>query len=169
MLELQKNARLKEESSLQSSFNDTERIQQLERILKELLSVLHQEDQALLPELQRPAPQETSLPSSSPSTELRLALVELLSLSIQYWVKATKKSKETLAEESELWYVHLEKRGVFRARTLERYLSLKTLPKKPNLNKVVQTAEYVLYACPEVPQMKSRLESRLAQLKTYLS
>lgn len=77
-------------------------------------------------------------------------LVQTMSLSIDYWKIATGKTKIELAEESGIWKVHLDK-STFRAKTMDRYLSLDTLPKKPRWKEVLATAEYVLTHCPSPP------------------
>ncbi|MBF0277697.1 MAG: AAA family ATPase [SAR324 cluster bacterium] len=98
----------------------------------------------------------------------RKSLVELLALSLIYWEETTAGNKVDLAENSGLWSVFMEQRGVFRARTLERHLKLKTLPKKPRWQAVLQTAQYVLHECPSSPQLRQQLEKQLALLMDQL-
>lgn len=100
--------------------------------------------------------------------EFRVALVELTGLAIGYWEHTTDKNKVALADEMGVWRVILEKRGVFRVRTLERHLNLKTLPKKPCWREVLKTADFVLRHCPDDPILKPELENKLRQLKQQL-
>lgn len=94
-------------------------------------------------------------------------LVHTMSLSINYWKTTTGKTKIDLAEESGIWKVHLDK-STFRAKTLDRYLSLETLPKIPRWKEVLATAKYVLTHCPQPSSTEERsLHSalKLARLK----
>lgn len=75
-------------------------------------------------------------------------LVQTMSRSINYWETTTQKTKIDLAEESGIWKVHLDG-STYRAKTLNRYLSLEKLPKKPRWNDVFSTAQYVLTHCPD--------------------
>ena len=60
----------------------------------------------------------------------RESLVRTLVSSVQYWQQCTFKSKLDLAEESGIWSIHHD-RGSQACRTLDRYLSLETLPARP--------------------------------------
>ncbi len=56
---------------------------------------------------------------------------------------STGKTKIELAEESGLRKVHLDKSSYY-TRTLDKYLDIETLPKRPRWRDVIKTAEYVL-------------------------
>ena len=47
---------------------------------------------------------------------------------------------------------------------MERYLSLKNIPKKPRWREVTRTAYYVLSHCSPAPALKQQLENSLNQL-----
>ena len=124
---------------------------------------------ALKEQLHPPSPRSQSsvlmsdfshLAETSPET--RKDLVKLLQLSVSYWQEMSQMNKVDLAEKSGFWKVFLEKRGVFRARTLERHLAEKSLPKRPHWKQIIQTAEFVLSQYPDVP---SRYQSLVQQLK----
>ena len=75
--------------------------------------------------------------------EFRAALVELMHLSVVCWKESTGKSKWQLADESGLWNAYLDQ-GVYKTRTMNKYLKISTLPKNPKWNRVLDTAEFVL-------------------------
>jgi two-component system sensor histidine kinase ChiS len=70
----------------------------------------------------------------------RRMLVELMQSSLSLWERTTGQGAVHLAKESSIWKVHSGNR----VPTLERYLSLSTLPSRPNRNAVVRTARFVL-------------------------
>ena len=70
-------------------------------------------------------------------------LVRLMTLALQHWEEATGSSKLELAEKSGIWKVHLDK-GYFRVRTLDRYLSVPSLPRYPRWKDVTRTVRFVL-------------------------
>lgn len=73
----------------------------------------------------------------------------MMRAAVMNWELYTGKSKILLAKESGLWKVHLEKRGVYRTRTLDRYLYEATFPEHPRWNKVFETVRFVLKVLPE--------------------
>ena len=108
------------------------------------------------------------LSEESETEELRELLVHVLSLSLEYWEKSMDKTKIELAEESGIWKVHLDN-STFRTKTLDRYLSLETLPQKPRWKEVLATARYVLTHCPPSQPLQSDLESAVFKLKHLLN
>ncbi|PCJ22688.1 MAG: hypothetical protein COA96_13640 [SAR86 cluster bacterium] len=109
-------------------------------------------------------------PAETPrtSTEIRSSLVELLNKAVHYWESTTNKTKVELAEESGLWIVHLEQRGVFRARTLERHQKLETLPKSPRWKEILQTTQFVLEHHPDDKVLRAIIEPAFESLKRRL-
>lgn len=75
--------------------------------------------------------------------EFRVALVNLMNLSVECWKESSGKSKWQLAEESGLWKAYLDQ-GVYKTRTMNKYLKEKVLPMNPKWNRVLDTAEFVL-------------------------
>ena len=55
-------------------------------------------------------------------------------------------SKFDFAEKSGIWRVHLD-RSSLQTRTLDKYLTIETLPKNPRWRDVIATAEFVLAEC----------------------
>ncbi len=77
-----------------------------------------------------------------PGRNPRELLVALLELSVIYWESQTGKTRADLAEQSRLWTVTLD--GSSRkTRTLDRYMSIDTLPKRPRWGIVTRTARFV--------------------------
>ncbi len=75
--------------------------------------------------------------------QLRERLVKLMNLALRHWEEATGTTKLELAEESGIWKLHQDK-GYLRVRTLDRYLSVPTLPKQPRWRDVTRTVRFVL-------------------------
>ncbi len=76
----------------------------------------------------------------------RELLIKLLRESINIWERYTLKTKADLAEESRCWRVYLDGTTA-KTRTLDRYLSERTLPTKPRWQLVIRTAKYVMDNC----------------------
>jgi hypothetical protein len=73
-------------------------------------------------------------------------VVKTLRTTLISWERYTHKSKAELAEESHCWRVYLDG-ATAKTRTLDKYLSVKTLPAKPRWRAVIKTANYVLDHC----------------------
>ena len=112
----------------------------------------------------------TSLPEASKfSACLRERLVEVMALSLRYWIQTTRTTKLELAEQSGLWTAVADKEGTWRTRTLNRYLQVSKLPKNPRWRQVLQTAYFALQQCPnQAPQLRTELESKLKNLERLL-
>jgi two-component system sensor histidine kinase ChiS len=73
-------------------------------------------------------------------------LIKLLRETISTWERYTHKNKADLAEESRCWRVYLDGTTA-KTRTLDRYLSDRTLPSKPRWQLVIRTAKFVIDNC----------------------
>lgn len=73
----------------------------------------------------------------------RELLVETMTTALYFWESGTGKSKIALAEESKIWKAYLDG-STWKTRTMDKYLRLKTLPKKPRWREVLRTANFVL-------------------------
>ena len=93
----------------------------------------------------------------------RESLVRTLVSSVQYWQQCTFKSKLDLAEESGIWSIHHD-RGSQACRTLDRYLSLETLPARPHSEDVLRTAHFVLHNSELKSPLRMQLEDELQKL-----
>ena len=93
----------------------------------------------------------------------RESLVRTLVSSVQYWQQCTFKSKLDLAEESGIWSIHHD-RGSQACRTLDRYLSIETLPARPHSEDVLRTAHFVLHNSELKSPLRMQLENELQHL-----
>jgi len=107
------------------------------------------------------------LSEESQNEDFLKMLVHVLTLSLEYWEIATGKTKIELAEESGIWKASIDK-DVLRTRTLDRYLSLKTLPNKPRWKEVLETARYVMNHCPSIQPLQSELKAKVSELQDIL-
>lgn len=97
-------------------------------------------------------------------SHLREMVAKLMVMTLFVWEKVTKKTKVDLAEESGLWTAYCD-HGTWRTRTLDKYLSVDTLPKKPRYHDVIKTADYALTQFPERSEDVLKLEDLLIQVK----
>jgi hypothetical protein len=100
--------------------------------------------------------------------ERRAFAVEVMNAALDCWKEATGGGRAELARESKLWRVYVTPDGYERTQTLDKYLDLRTLPKRPRLKTVVRTADFVLAACDLPSPSRDRLEDRLARLRAVL-
>ncbi|WP_429129567.1 response regulator [Aeromonas media] len=145
---------------------DDNRVMALENALKSLSRQAIIEDGQLLGELSRLGGEFRSLADNlirqQDDEPLRRALVDTMRLTLETWQQSTGKGKIVLAEKSKLWRVYMD-RSSPQTRTLDKYLSLDTLPKAPRWKTVVASAEYVLKQCPlsEVQQQSLHQSTQL--------
>jgi hypothetical protein len=88
-------------------------------------------------------------------------IVDLMNRTIHYWVEATGRTKADLAEESRIWSVYPDHNGWRRTQTLDKYLDIQTLPKRPRISQVLQTAYYVLKTCRTPSPRRDQLEAAI--------
>ncbi|NQU64355.1 MAG: response regulator [SAR324 cluster bacterium] len=88
------------------------------------------------------------------SLDERSLHVTLLKQSLLLWKLTTGTNKQTLIEQSSLWSLYMDNRGVSVSRTFNRYLNLNKLPKNPDTVRIIKTAEFVL---SKVDDQKSEL------------
>ena len=80
--------------------------------------------------------------TDSSDRDPRELLVALLEQSVIFWEGQTGQTRADLAEQSQLWTVTID--GSSRkTRTLDRYMSIETLPKRPRWGVVTRTARFV--------------------------
>ncbi len=92
--------------------------------------------------------------------KVRKELVNLMCLSIDTWEISTLSDKASLAEKSKIWRVSIDN-GSIRTRSMDRYLNIASLPKKPRWRYVVRTAHYILANCQLDEEQRSILTSQL--------
>ena len=89
-------------------------------------------------------------------------------LALSAWERYAHMSKVDLAEQSHCWNVYLDGTTA-KTRTLDKYLSIKTLPTKPRWRSVINTAKFVLKQCPLPEEEELELESLAEQLDKAFS
>lgn len=95
--------------------------------------------------------------------QFRQKLVSLFLATTELWEKTLQKTHIDLAEESKIWKVHIDG-GRLRARIMEKYSDVKTLPKNPRWRDVVKTAYFVLSKPKLELERKIQLEEEINQL-----
>ena len=93
----------------------------------------------------------------------RQRLVDVLNLCLELWERHTQRGRVELAERSGIWRVTIDD-GRLRTRTLDRYLSLDSLPAKPRWREAVRTAYFILAECALESLQRERLESEVRDL-----
>ncbi|CAH9054625.1 hypothetical protein PSECIP111951_01076 [Pseudoalteromonas holothuriae] len=98
---------------------------------------------------------------------VRLLMVEVMTLALTIWEQTSGKTRIELAEQSKTWKVNIDD-GRLRVRTFERYLNIKTLPKKPRWRNIVATANYVLQHCLVEHPLREKLQQKVHQLESVV-
>lgn len=162
---------LREDKSAHMSILHDSKIKIIEEVLQSLNVGLN--NSFLCQEIQSNTidPSITSEKRNKISTDnmslIRYKTVELMQLSLDIWVKELGKDKISLAEESGIWRVYVDRSTVV-TRTLDKYLRLDYLPKRPRWNYVIETAEFVLDCCPDSSDQKAKLKNKLSELKQLI-
>lgn len=109
-------------------------------------------------------PQKPQFPTLAPDSQtFSQQLVDLMLSSLAGWEEGTRSTRIELAEKSGIWRVSIDD-GRIRTRSLDRYLSVKTLPKNPRWREVLRTAHFVLASCPLSTERKDEISEKLARL-----
>ena len=109
-------------------------------------------------------PHATALLSES---EFHQLLVDLMVFTVEAWEHSTHQSRIELAEQSGIWRVSIDE-GRLRTRSLDRYLSIRSLPKKPRWREVLRTSHYVLAECELTEDRRQELEAKLERVNQHL-
>lgn len=115
-----------------------------------------------------PAEEESSPTKVSPKQLLRLT-AKIMNLSLTLWEAKTGKDKLALAEESGLWTISPESSGVYRTRTLDRYLKASNLPKNPRFRNVLQTGYFVRDHLEQNDKQVKKLEDLLVEMEAHFT
>lgn len=100
-------------------------------------------------------------------TIMRELIVDGMISGLSYWEESTGQTKYTLAEESGLWRVYLD-RSTLQTRTLDKYLRVETLPKTPRWRTVISTLEYILEHCNQLNTQRDKLIRIKDKLKVLI-
>ena len=106
--------------------------------------------------------------STTEIVDVREVTVQLVRTCVQFWQSYTGKSKADLAERSRLWRVYMDG-STAKTRTLDKYLSLQSLPKNPRWDTVGRTASFVMDECPLSEKDRQDISEQLKQFNQLLS
>lgn len=98
---------------------------------------------------------------------VRETLVDLMVLSLQCWEQSGRGGKVELAEKSAIWNVYIDN-GRLVTRTMDRYLNIHTLPKKPRVKSVMKTVYFVLNHVKSDTPARKKLEEQLYKMQKIL-
>ncbi|MBT5794587.1 MAG: response regulator [Deltaproteobacteria bacterium] len=93
-------------------------------------------------------------------------IIQLMNTSIDCWRSLSGGGRANLAEVSGIWKVNVDGESL-RTRTLDRYLKLETLPTRPKLGKVLDTAKFVLERSPP-SSLRYTLDTKVRVLELTL-
>ncbi len=145
-----------------------DRIQQLEASLSLITPATLQEKPELMKDLKTvdTALEKigTSLQSQEDQISIPQNVVNIMKLSVGYWMESSGTSKTDLAKASGCWKIHTDHNGWERARTMDKYLDINTCPQKPRLTHVINTAYFVLANCHTPSVHREQLETFLSRL-----
>ncbi len=71
------------------------------------------------------------------------ALIKAMVEAVDVWNRHTGQNRIDLAEKSKIWTITIDN-GVLRARSMDKYLSIKQIPENPRWRKVVRTCHFIL-------------------------
>lgn len=108
---------------------------------------------------------EQELAQNSPEQEQRQLIVQTMKLALDLWVDTTQTGKAELARQSGQWSVYVNQDGWERTQSLDRYLTLDTLPANPRLKTVFRTVDFVLESCPAPTPLRLRLTTAVERLR----
>jgi two-component system, sensor histidine kinase ChiS len=107
-------------------------------------------------------------PGDLNNDSVRKLVLKIMITCLEAWEISTGKSKIDLAQESGIWSVQLDG-GSYKARTLSKYLRLKSIPKKPRVKSVINTARFVIDTCELEPDHLQTLETSIDLLKELIT
>ncbi len=102
---------------------------------------------------------------NKPPSDKRALAVELMNTALDIWCSTTGKDKSDFATLSGLWTVYMNRDGHQRTQTLDRYLSLETLPKRPRWKQIVRSVEFAIENGPLSAPKRDQLETLLLEFQ----
>jgi two-component system, sensor histidine kinase ChiS len=155
------------QKQLPQSFNMLSRLQELHQQLNQLpIEKLATDNniEQLINELEQSCSSILAGESMHQSQDyFRTLLVEVMNQSVGLWEQTTKSNRIELAEKSGIWRISIDD-GRLRTRSLDRYMNLSKIPKKPRWREVVRTAHFVLSECTQDSEVRRNLDIKLNQL-----
>jgi len=157
------------ENSHTNPAQNEQRIKLIEKSLHSLLEIA-KNDPVLLSGLTNLDKSKLQISNTSnDKLKLREQAVTVMRSSLTCWEHDLGKSKLDLAEDSRIWPVYLDK-STPTTRTLDKYLHIDSCPKNPRIQRVIDTAEFVLKAMgKKATPHRQTLEQALDALRLYRS
>jgi two-component system sensor histidine kinase ChiS len=112
---------------------------------------------------QRTMHSEAMISATSTISYIRPLLVQVMIQSLQYWQQCTFRSKIELASDSSIWTVNMDNSSP-QTRTMDKYLHIDSIPKRPKVEDVIRTAHYVLFHGNRNTELRESLEKDLKEL-----
>jgi two-component system sensor histidine kinase ChiS len=100
------------------------------------------------------------------TASLRPLIVDVMELCVKTWVKITDTNKVEFAEQSHIWKVNIDD-GRLRTRSLDKYLSVNTLPKQPRLKNVIKSCHFMLSQNKLIGSERELIEGYLAKIMEF--
>lgn len=146
-----------------------QRIGIIEKSLNSLLAIANN-DPALLSGLANHEQADTPIAvSTNDKIELREQVVRLMLSALACWEHDLNRNKLDLAEQSTIWPVYMDK-STPTTRTLDKYLHIDSCPKNPRVQRVIDTAEFVLRETKKnLTSHRQNLDDDLAVFRAVLS
>jgi two-component system sensor histidine kinase ChiS len=108
-------------------------------------------------------PSAAMISATSIISYIRPLLVQVMIEALQYWQQCTFRSKIELATESAIWTVNMDNSSP-QTRTMDKYLHIDSIPKRPKVEDVVRTAHFVLFHGKRNTGLRESLETDLNEL-----
>lgn len=110
-----------------------------------------------------------SVSGEQEKTQIRQQAVSVMTAALACWQHDIGKSKLSLAEESRIWPVYIDK-STPTTRTLDKYLNIDSCPKNPRCQRVIETAEFVLRKCRDQDTLyRQRLQDALESFRSLIA
>ncbi|MEZ5472782.1 MAG: tetratricopeptide repeat protein [Marinicella sp.] len=96
--------------------------------------------------------------------QTRKLIVDCMNTCINIWTKSTSSNRAEFADQSQVWKINIDD-GRLRTRSLDRYLSISTVPKNPRILQVIKSCEFMLLHKKISTEDKQRIGFYLERLK----
>gem|GEM_PF-5805000 len=96
--------------------------------------------------------------------QTRKIIVDCMNLCLAIWKRATSSNRIEFADQSGAWKINVDD-GRLRTRSLDRYFSLKTIPKNPRIMQVIKSCQFILALNQINNQDRTRLSFYLEKLQ----
>ena len=97
---------------------------------------------------------------------IRPTIVDSMKLCIDSWCRITQTNKVEFADQSKIWKVNIDN-GQLRTRSLDKYLSLHTLPKQPRIKNIIKSCHFMLSHKALLSSERKRLNHYLEAISQY--